>query len=211
MKTLTLLALVLLSSPALADDAALATASSGPLGLEVSLKAGGHFPQLMNPLGTSFDGVLKVGYAPLGNKQIQALLELGYTRPSYTFSGTDPRLGEEGAAYQSTLTVHDLGITLGGAYFFVPLERNLLPYAGAGLTTHLLRYDVEAQGGAAFGAHRETATRLGGVVMGGAGFRLGPGLILGELRVGYAPVAEVVSGVSNVGHLSLMLGYGLML
>lgn len=185
--------------------------SSDAIGLEISLKAGGHFPQLMSPLGTTFDGVLKLGYSPLENKQIQFFTELGYSQPSYTFSGSDPRLGDGGEDFTSTLTLRDLNTSLGAAYFFLPLDSVLVPYAGAGVRAHFLRFEVEAAGGSDFGRHEETATRFGGMVFGGAGFHLGPGLLLGEVRVGYAPVEEVVSGVTNIGHLSVMLGYGLLL
>lgn len=215
MKRLLALCCLVLSSAAWAQEsearADASESSTGTIGLEISFKAGGHFPQLMNPLGTSFDGILKLGYSPLENKQIQFFTELGYSQPSFTFTDTDPRLGEEGGDFTSTLTLRDLNTSLGAAYFFVPLESFLVPYAGAGLKAHFLRFEVEAAGGSEFGRHEETATRFGGMVFGGAGLHLGPGLLLGELRVGYAPVEEVVSGVSNIGHLSVMLGYGLLL
>jgi hypothetical protein len=181
------------------------------IGLEVSLKAGGAFPQLMNPLSTTFEGVLKVGFSPLANKQLQLLAEAGYSQPSYSFASSDSRLGEASRDFHSTLTVRDLGTLFGAQYFFRPLDQVLIPYAGAGLQVHFLAMDVEADGGGDFGAHRETSTRAGGAAFGGAAFKLGPGLLLGELRAGYAPVKEVVSGVSNIGRVSVMLGYGILL
>jgi hypothetical protein len=79
-----------------------------------------------------------------------------------------------------------------------------------GLRAHFLRARVEGTGGEPFGLTSETATRLGGAAMGGVGFHAGPGLLFGELAFGYAPVNEKVTGVSNIGAASLLLGYGLL-
>jgi len=177
--------------------------------VEVSLKAGAHFPQLMNKLGTSFDGILKLGYAPFEGRRIQLFLDLGYSRPSQTLTGSDPRLAE--GSYQSTLVMQDLATTLGAVYFILPPASTLVPYAGAGLRLHFLKAEVTGASGSAFGVSTETDTRFGGVIFGGAGFHLGPGLLLGEVAVGYAPVGQKVTGVSNIGALSLLLGYGVLL
>lgn len=177
--------------------------------LEISLKGGGHFPQLMNKLGTSFDGVLKLGYAPFEERRVQFFLDLGYSRPQMTLTGTDPRLAA--GDYQSTLLMQDLSTTVGAAYFFTPPSSTWVPYAGAGLRVHFLKAEVTGASASAFGLNTETDTRFGGVLFGGAGFHLGPGLLLGELAVGYAPIGQRVTGVSNVGALSVLLGYGVLL
>ena len=189
-------------------------AADGPPGaLELSVRAGGHFPQLVNPLGTSFDGIVKVGYGVTGDRRLQLFVELGYTQPAKTSSATDPRLAEMGASYRSTLTVHDLSNTVGATYFIPAGQSWLLPYAGAGLQIHYLRSleVASTEGGVVLGDHREAATRTGATVFGGAGFRLGPGLVLGELRFGYAPVSQRVTGTGNIGALSVLLGYGVIL
>lgn len=204
MRTLIALTAALLASTALAADP---PASSS---FEVSLKAGGHFPQVVSPLSTSFDGVLHVGYAPWMEGRLQLFLEGGYSQPSHVTKGTDPRLGASGAAYSSTLTAMDLSTTLGASWFFAEPSAMWLPYAGLGLTAHFLKYDVTGSGGNAFGENTETATRFGGAVFGGAGYHLGPGLLLGELRFGYAPVTDKLTGSSNLGALSLLVGYGVL-
>lgn len=177
---------------------------------ELSLKAGGHFPQIVNSLGTTFDGVVKFGVAPFSGRQLQIFADLGYSRPSHTVTQTDPRLGAEGESYTSVLTVNDLRLTAGLQYFFVPTSGNLLPYAGAGIRMHMLRIEVDGASEQAFGDNRETSTRPGGVGFGGVALKLGPGIVLGELSFGYAPVDERVTGTSNIGALSVLLGYGLM-
>jgi hypothetical protein len=40
---------------------------------------------------------------------------------------------------------------------------------------------------------------------------VGPGLLLGELNLNYPPINQKVTGASNVGALSILLGYGLLL
>ncbi|MHB8873522.1 MAG: hypothetical protein ACYC8T_07535 [Myxococcaceae bacterium] len=154
---------------------------------------------------------MKVGYAPFEGHRLQIFADLGYSQPAHTTEATDPRLQASGADYSSTLTVADLHTTLGASYFFAAPSESLLPYAGLGLRAHFLRADVVGQGGTDFGVNHETATRFGGTVFAGAGFKLGPGLLLGELNFAYVPVMEKVTGQSNVGALGVLLGYGVLL
>lgn len=189
-----------------------APAPKGPLpSLELSLRAGGHFPQLVNKLGTSFDGILHAGYMVMDSKQLQLFVELGYTAPSHEVTGTDPRLQASGSTYKSTVVVKDLDLGLGLSYLFTPPNSDFVPYLGAAFVPHFIRSEVTAAGGADFGNHDETATQFGGAAFVGAGFHVGPGLLLGELRFGYAPIDERVTGVTNIGALSVMLGYGLLI
>ncbi|MFZ5470559.1 MAG: hypothetical protein ACOZIN_14075 [Myxococcota bacterium] len=203
MRIASALAVFAAASSALADES--------PPSLELSLKAGGHFPQVVSRLGTSFDGVLKVGYAPLPNKQVQFFADLGYSQPAHLTESNDPRLQDSGADFSSRLLVQDLRVALGANYFFASPSENLLPYAGASLRTHFLRAVVVGEGGAQFGQSQETVTRFGGALFGGAGYRLGPGLLLGEVNLAFVPVLEKVTGRANVGALAVLLGYGLLL
>ena len=58
---------------------------------ELALKAGGHFPEVWNKLGPSYDFVLKLGWAPLEDRRLQTFLEAGYANPQKKSSGTDQR------------------------------------------------------------------------------------------------------------------------
>jgi hypothetical protein len=202
--------MLLLSNAALAQEAVTSKAPPRLPSLEVSLKAGGHFPQLLNRLGTSFDGILKVGYMPFEGRQLQFFAEVGYSAPTQTLSATDSRLGDSGETYNSTLTLHDFATTSGIAYYFRSPSESLLPYAGAGLRIHFLKAQVVGASSSDFGQTSETEMKVGGMVMGGVAYRLGPGLLLGELAIGYAPVSQKVTGEANIGAASLLLGYGLM-
>jgi len=82
---------VLLASGYIAGGALAADPHDNPT-TELSLKAGGHFPQITSKLGSSFDGTLKVGYAPWAAGAMQVFAELGYSQPQYTLQGTDGAL-----------------------------------------------------------------------------------------------------------------------
>lgn len=179
---------------------------------EVSLKAGGHFPQLTNDLNTNFDALLKFGVGIALERRLQLFGEFGYTQPTHEAKVVnDPRLGAAGGPYKSEMTVRDLNTSLGLTYFFREMTAHWLPYAGAGVRFHFLKSEVTGDtAGTAFGKNDETSTQIGGQAFGGLGFRAGPGLLLGELRFSYAPVAQKVTGDANVGSTSLLLGYGLL-
>jgi hypothetical protein len=70
-----------------------------------------------------------------------------------------------------------------------------------GLQLRFLRSDVSGSGGSAFGDTSETSTQIGGALFGGVGLHARPGLVLGELRFGFAPVSQTVTGSANVGAL----------
>jgi hypothetical protein len=184
-------------------------APRGPT-VEVALKAGVHLPQVVSPLATTFDGVLKVGVAPWSFKRLQAFADFGYSMPTHDFSGSDARLGAEGADFVSTLTVHDVRMTLGAQVFLLEPAGSFLPWAGVGLRAHFLTMDVKGGAGSEFGRYTETVTRLGGTVFVGAGYRLGPGMVVLEAGFAFVPVDERVSGPSNVGALSVQAGYALL-
>lgn len=192
-------------------DAARDESAGGSL-LEISLKAGGHFPQITNDLSTNFDAILKVGLGVAAERRLQVFAELGYTQPTHEVSIMDPRLGATGATFESEMIVRDLSTALGLSYFFKDMSSLWLPYAGAALQFHFLKSEVDGSSTMLpFGHYEETSTQVGGFLFGGIGFHLGPGMILGELRFRYAPVDQKVTGDANVGALSVLLGYGLML
>ncbi len=205
----TLIVSLLISSAALAEELKVEQATPEPKQLEVSLVGGAHFPQLTNKLNTSFDGMLRIGWAPpVASRRLQIFVDLGYSQPTNTVKGSDARL--DGASYSSTLTVQDLSTTVGLKFFILPTTDAIVPYLGAGLRFHFLKTNVTGTGASAFGQYHETATEIGGVGFFGAGFHLGPGWVLAELAFGYAPVDQQVTGTTNIGALSLLLGYGVL-
>lgn len=199
----------LLASTALAQEVARPAESPAPA-FEVSLKAGVHLPQIANPLTTSFDGVLKVGYGlPFLERRLQVFLDLAYTQPQVTVTGADARV--PGGTFTSTTILRDLATSLGLCFFILEPARALVPYVSAGVRVHFLRAETSGSAGTApFGAWSETDTRFGAVFAGGAGYRLGPGRVLGELAFNIVPVDQRLTGLSNASSMSLLLGYGLL-
>ena len=177
--------------------------------VEVSLKFGVHLPQIANPLTTSFDGLLKVGFGlPFLQRRLQIFLDLAYTQPSVTVTGADARVA--GGTFTSTTVVRDLATSLGLCFFILEPSRTVVPYVSAGVRVHFLRAETNGSAGSpTFGGYEETDTRFGGVFAAGAGFRLGPGRILAEVAFNLLPVDQRLTGASNASSLSVLLGYGL--
>lgn len=203
---------VLVSTAALAQEvtrAEPAPPTPGSPSFEVSLKGGVHLPQIANPLTTSFDAVLKVGYGlPFIERRLQLFLDLGYTQPSVTVTGSDARV--PGGTFTATTTLRDLSTTLGLCFFILEPSRPLVPYVSAGARVHFLSAETDGSaGGATFGGWKETDTRFGGIFALGAGYRLGPGRVLAELTLNVLPVDQRLTGVANASSLSVLLGYGL--
>lgn len=187
-----------------------APTDEGPFpSIEISLKGGVHLPQIANPLETSFDALLKVGYGlPFWQRRVQLFVDLSYTQPSTTSTGSDARL--PGGTFSSVTTVRDLATSFGAQVFILPPSRLVVPYLSAGVRVHFLKVETNGEaGGAAFGPYTETDTRAGGVFAAGAGLRLGPGRVLAELVFNVLPVDQRLTGASNASSLSVLLGYGL--
>lgn len=204
---------VFLSTAAFAQEVARTEPpSSAPISpaFEVSLKFGVHLPQIANPLTTSFDAVLKVGYGlPFLERRFQLFLDLGYTQPTVTVTGSDARV--PGGNFTATTTLRDLATTLGLCFFILEPSKPFVPYLSAGARVHFLSAETDGSaGGATFGGWKETDTRFGGIFAAGAGYRLGPGRVLAELTFNVLPVDQRLTGLSNASSLSLLVGYGLL-
>lgn len=202
---------VLVSTTALAQEVTRTSPEApapGSPAFEISLKGGVHLPQIANPLTTSFDAVLKVGYGlPFLERRLQLFLDLGYTQPQVTVSGSDARV--PGGTFTATTTLRDLSTTLGLCFFILAPSRPLVPYLSAGARVHFLSAETDGSaGGTTFGGWKETDTRFGALFAAGAGYRLGPGRVLAELTLNVLPVDQRLTGVSNASSLSVLLGYG---
>ena len=53
----------------------------------------------------------------------------------------------------------------------------------------------------------ETSTQVGFKLTAGADLRIGPGAIIGEIRFPFAMVGQRTTGDSNVGAVSIVVGY----
>ena len=87
----------------------------------------------------------------------------------------------------------------------------LVPYAAAGLDLHFVQSDIEGDaGGEPLGNNDEVSTKVGFALRAGAGYRLGPGLITGELSFAWAPLDHRITGDEHLGRLAILVGYTAM-
>lgn len=201
--TLLLLASIALSSSAQAQD------RQSTQAILASGKIGGLFP--VSQLGPHVDIHLGTGYLmPVWGGRLAAIIDLGYSRTSTDKILSDVRLGQEPADtnYEYTLRQHDLELFLGPQYYILDPWRKLVPYVAIGLDLHFLKSVIEGSGGGNnFGENNETSTQAGFAFRGGAGYRLGPGLITAELSVGWAPIDHQITGDSHLSRIALLVGY----
>ena len=59
-------------------------------------------------------------------------------------------------------------------------------------------------GGQQLGENRELSTKVGFALRGGAGYRLGPGIITAEVSFAWAPIDHDITGDSHLGRLALL-------
>ena len=186
-------------------------------GLVLGVKLGGGFGQIFSDLGASFVVELELGYClplpqPIG-RDLQLFVTGQYAGPSMedTVSATDARLPGDGT-WQYELTLQQVIITFGLLYRIpIPLDW-LRPYVAGGGRAYLTRTEVTGQAdGQPYGDNEETATEWGGFGAIGADFFVGPGAILFEVQVGFAPVDRFVLQNTSAGSMNVVLGYRLFI
>jgi opacity protein-like surface antigen len=154
-------------------------------------------------LGPMVAGGLEVGYAlPVLNGQLVLAVDGTLTRPGYTNTVSDPRVGGEG---EYELDVTELKLGLGLVYRIFGPEEAFVPFVGAGPALHMLRTTERND----FNPGENTAesSELGFEVVAGADYRMGPGYLLGEARVLYSDLDHLYTGDSNAGNVVLSVGY----
>ena len=134
------------------------------------------------------------------------MIDVGYSQPTHGATVSDPRV--PGGQYNFTLTEQELTIFLGPKIFIGRVDRDVIGFIAAGLKIYGLRSTENASAqGQSFGTNQELALTYGGAARGGVGKRAGPGRIIAELEVAYAPVPETLTGSSNVADVGVQVGY----
>ena len=186
------------------------------LGLAVGLKVGGSLGAPFNDWDASYvleaelQWLLPLG-SPLGHR-LGVFVSGQYTAPGSSGTDTtdDPRLpsGSE-LDYELDQQVLALGA---GLVFRVPLGERVMPYLGAGARLYMTKAELAASvGDESIPTQRETQQRLGVLGLIGTDIFVGPGALLAELQIGYAALDGVLLRDTNLGSLSLALGYRLIL
>lgn len=175
----------------------------------IGARVGMGFPQLFSKLRNF--GVYEVegGYIlPSWGKRLQLSLGLGYSEPGSGNGLPDPRLAASGASYRWDLSQRELTVDLGLIVRFLPFGARIAPYAKVGFRLYMLNTVIDGQAaGESFGRYDEKFTEPGFSVGGGVELRLGPGALGAELRVDFSNMNRRITGDSNTGMLSLLVGY----
>jgi len=200
------------SSPApSSSDAPAAVTAPGPgvaaaaWTIGAAARAGVAVPT--SKLGPMVAGGLELDVAlPVANHQLVLALDGTLTRPSHDGSVMDPRVPGGVAAY----TIHQLEFVIGvmATYRFAPAGKRLVPWLGAGPIVHLL--STRETSSLSPDANTATSTKLGGELGGGVDLRAGPGFVVGEARLVYSGLDNLLAGVSNAGNIVVATAYRLV-
>jgi hypothetical protein len=185
--------------------------ADGPTGLVIGGKAGAGIGKPLNSSGASVAAEIELGYVlPPLHHAFELFSAFAYSAPSIEGSSAmpDPRLPGDGKLhYRVEQQIGGLGL---GLRYRLELPV-LTPYAAAGARMHMTRMRVSGRaGGESFGTNEETGTAWGPFAAVGVELGLGPGALLGELQFNYGGFNGYALRDTNLGSLSVMLGYRLM-
>jgi hypothetical protein len=170
----------------------------------LGLGAGVYFPT--SDLAVNFlvgiDGSYQL---PWLDGKIGVGLGLAYSQPTTSGAVADDRVPGGTADYSSTM--REVVLDLLFSYRFLGWDSSWSPHAALGPVFYFLSHKVDSLGV----ENTETSTQVGFIVNLGVDFRLGPGAVIGEARIPFATVDQRTTGASNVGAVSVVVGYRLRL
>lgn len=166
----------------------------------LGLGAGVYIPT--SALGVNFlvgiDGSFQL---PWIDRKLGVGFGLAYSQPTTSGTITDARVPDGKASYDSTM--RELVLDLLISYRFLSWDSVWSPHAGIGPVFYFLGHAVESLDH----EQTETSTQVGFKLTLGADYRLGPGALTGEVRFPFATVGQKTTGESNVGAVSVVIGY----
>ena len=177
---------------------------SDPGALLLAGKVGGIVP--LNGLDPFVTGGIEVGWIFAGTEQrIAALLDVTYTAPHASGTASDPRIA--GSAFGWEIAQKELILQPTFLYRYTALGP-LVPFAGIGPRIYFLETVGEGSAnGVKFSESQEQSTRFGAGLPLGAEYALGPGGLMAELLVEWAPLNHRVTGDVSLLSTSLFAGY----
>lgn len=167
-------------------------------------KVGGIVP--LNGLDPFVTGGIEAGWIFAGTEQrIAALLDVSYTAPNASGSGADPRIAGETFGWE--IVQKELILQPTFLYRYTALGP-LVPFAGIGPRIYFLETVGEGRAnGVKISRTIEQSTRFGAGLPFGAEYGLGPGGLMAELLVEWAPLNHRVTGDVSLLAASLFAGY----
>ena len=205
----------LLSSTTTSAQTAAIEAHAIP-GIVLGAKLGGNTGAPLNDFELSYSVELEVGYllplpAPIGHA-FEVFAGAGYSAPSLDGrTGADARLPGDGIAHFSV----EQRVLTGnvGVLFRAPFETPwLAPYIALGYRGFFIDSGLSGSvAGRAFGENHEQGYEHGMFGSLGIDVFLGPGAVLAELQLAYAPHDALALRDTNLGGLQFYLGYRFMI
>jgi hypothetical protein len=126
---------------------------------------------------------------------------LAYSQPTTSGTMEDDRVPRGFYDYDSVM--RELVLDILFTFRVFDWGSSWSPHAGIGPVIYFLSHEVSALGH----DQTETSTQAGFLFTAGIDYRLGPGALVGEVRVPFALVGQRTTGESNVGAVSIVLGY----
>lgn len=217
------LVLVALTAPAVAEEASaapadVATGSENPDSSDnddsggaflAAGKVGGIFS--FNGLNPFVTGGVELGYVFSAlDRGIGALIAVDYTAPK-----TDGKVTEDfdparipGGAYDWEIRQKILTVQPTFLYRMTFISDSITPYVGVGPRIYFLQSVVRGSAGdQKFADTTEQSTKFGIGGPLGAEFALGPGGIIAEVLLQWAPIDHRATGTTNLGGATLNVGY----
>lgn len=196
------------------DDGENPAEARASAGLVIGGKVGGGLGKPWSDFGATPVFELELGYMlPPLHRAIEIFVIGQYAQPGIDGESKepDPRLpGAEPLQYD--VTQQWLALSLGALYRIDVGTDVVMPYGGLGARMYMLRTKVKGSvAGESFGENEETQSDFGLVLLGGVDIFLGPGALLAELSFGWAKLDGFVMRDTNLGALSLSVGYRVML
>lgn len=210
MRRIIVAAIVLSSLGAGADETVTQAAPARDRGqVLIAAKIGGLFAEPFSRLGASYLVDVEIGYAlPVWKHHLALAIDGAYTAPEASGGGADAQVAAGSYTYQLQQREGILGLTL---YYRHPIGR-VTPYIGVGPRLFLLQSEVDgAAGTTPIHTSSEVSTKAGVGAPLGVGVRLGPGDLFLEASVLWAPIDHRITGDSNMGALTVSLGYRFVL
>lgn len=192
-------AAVAVASPAQAEPG-----SAEPIGVMVAAKVGAALP--FNGLSPYVSGGIQLGWQLPGFAETLAVyLDISATSPSAEGNETDDRL--VGSDYSWHIRQKELILQPTALYRFTSLG-DLVPFVGIGPRIYLLSTTSKASAGAGVILEStEQSTKFGVGVPIGVEYSLGPGNVLAEALLEWAPLDHRITGNASLLGANLFVGY----
>lgn len=181
-----------------------APSAGGDAAFLLAGKVGGIVP--FNGLDPFVSGGIELGWVFAGTDQrLCALLDVTYTVPQASGGAADLRLAS--GAFDWEIAQKELILQPTFLYRLTGLGP-IVPFAGIGPRIYFLETVSQgSSGGVTFLESKERSTKFGAGLPLGAEYELGPGGVMAELLMEWAPLDHRVTGDVSLLGMTLFVGY----